>query len=99
MLGLVTVASCKQNPDLTLFLPETDDSHVQSPAPDGNGSGDVGNNTQGGTTQEPSNPGEDSGSESGNNEDEGEELPPPPENPDMYYIILDPNGGAGERLY
>lgn len=26
-------------------------------------------------------------------------MPPPPENPDMYYIILDPNGGTGERLY
>lgn len=107
VLGLVTVVSCKQNPDLTLFLPETDDSHVQSPAPDGDSSGNVGNNTQGGTTQEPSNPSEDSesesggetGSESGNNEDESEELPPPPENPDMYYIILDPNGGTGERLY
>ena len=65
MLGLVTVVSCKQNPDLTLFLPETDDSHVQSPAPDGDSSGNVGNNTQGGTTQESSNPGEDSESESG----------------------------------
>lgn len=30
---------------------------------------------------------------------ENEERPPAPANPDLYYIILDPNGGTGERLY
>lgn len=26
-------------------------------------------------------------------------FPPPPENPEMFYIIFDPNGGSGERIY
>lgn len=28
-----------------------------------------------------------------------DELPPPPENPEMFYIIFDPNVGSGERIY
>lgn len=66
-----------------------------------------GHTENGGSLQKPSPPGGETGSESGSesggesggNEEGSEELPPPPENPDMYYIILDPNGGTGERLY
>ena len=55
----------------------------------------------------PSGPGDGggSGSEGGSGTEEGDvpgyedELPPPPENPEMFYIIFDPNVGSGERIY
>lgn len=55
----------------------------------------------------PSKPGDGggSGSKGGSGTEEGDvpgyedELPPPPENPEMFYIIFDPNGGSGERIY
>ena len=55
----------------------------------------------------PSSPGDGggSGSKGGSGTGEGDvpgyedELPPPPENPEMFYIIFDPNGGSGERIY
>lgn len=57
----------------------------------------------GGSSQEPSIPGGETGESGGETGESGgsenEERPPAPENPDLYYIILDPNGGTGERLY
>lgn len=46
-----------------------------------------------------------SGSKGGSGTGEGDvpgyedELPPPPENPEMFYIIFDPNVGSRERIY
>lgn len=55
----------------------------------------------------PSGPGDGgcSGSKGGSGTGEGDvpgyedELPPSPENPEMFYIIFDPNVGSGERIY
>lgn len=57
--------------------------------------------------ENPSGPGDGggSGSKGGSGTGEGDvpgyedELPPPPENPEMFYIIFDPNVGSGERIY
>ena len=57
--------------------------------------------------ENPSGPGDggDTGSEGGSGTGEGDvpgyedELPPPPENPEMFYIIFDPNVGSRERIY
>lgn len=57
--------------------------------------------------ENPSGPGDGggSGSKGGSGTGEGDvpgyedELPPPPENPEMFYIIFDPNVGSRERIY
>lgn len=57
--------------------------------------------------ENPSSPGDgggsgsegDGGTEEGDVPGDEEELPPSPENPDMFYIVFDPNVGSGERIY
>ena len=57
--------------------------------------------------ENPSSPGDGggSGSEGGSGTGEGDvsgyedELPPPPENPEMFYIIFPPNGSSVKSIY
>lgn len=92
--------SCRHSGSVS-GLPE--EENPSSPG-DGGGSGskgDGGTEAGDGETEEG-----DGGTEAGDGDaEEGdvlgdeEELPPPPENPEMFYIIFDPNVGSGERIY
>lgn len=66
------------------------EEEIPSSPGDGGGSGsegDGGTEAGDGDTEEGDVPGDE------------DELPPPPENPEMFYIIFDPNVGSGERIY
>lgn len=78
--------SCRHSGSVS-GLPEEE---IPSSPGDGGGSGSKG----------------DGGTEAGDGDTEDgdvpgyeDELPPPPENPEMFYIIFDPNVGSGERIY
>lgn len=87
--------SCRHSGSVS-GLPEEE---IPSSPGDGGGSGSEGD---GGTE---AGDGGDTGSEGDGGTEEGDvpgyedELPPSPENPEMFYIIFDPNGGSGERIY
>lgn len=78
--------SCRHSGSVS-GLPEEE---IPSGPGDGGGSGSKGD---GGTEAG------DGGTEEGDVPGYEDELPPPPENPEMFYIVFDPNGGSGERIY
>lgn len=78
--------SCRHSGSVS-GLPE--EENPSSPG-DGGGSGSKGD---GGTEAG------DGGTEEGDVPGYEDELLPPPENPEMFYIIFDPNVGSGERIY
>lgn len=78
--------SCRHSGSVS-GLPEEE---IPSSPGDGGGSGSEGD---GGTEAG------DGGTEEGDVPGYEDELSPPPENPDMFYIVFDPNGGSRERIY
>lgn len=78
--------SCRHSGSVS-GLPE--EENPSSPG-DGGGSG-----SEGGSGTEAG----DGGTEEGDGPGYEDELPPSPENPEMFYIIFDPNVGSGERIY
>lgn len=83
---LVSAFSCRHS-DSVSGLPEE-----ENPSGPGDG-GDTGSEGDGWTEAG------DGGTGEGDVPGYEDELPPPPENPEMFYIIFDPNGGSGERIY